>query len=129
MTEIISLDEKKEKMLEEMIDNFLQDYPWFNRRLTNMDPEHRDAVGILLETHPHMMLHLKTIFDKNLTEDGWEMIKEGHWRVTRAEQTLMGALAIPEDGQTMHITDFVKGSGIIGLDGVELDSVSKIDRS
>jgi len=125
MTEIISFDKKKDELLEEIITNFLDDYPWFNRRLNNMEPEHRDAVGILLETHPHIMYHLKGIFDKNLDEDGWDMKVEGEWTVTRAEQTLMGTLAIMSNDDTLHITDYVKGSGIIGLDGLEIDSTIK----
>ena len=121
MTEILKFDKNKEEMVEQIISNFLSDYPWFERRLCNMDEEHRTAVGILLETNPRLMIHLKEIFDKNL-DDGYEMIKKGYWRVTRAEQTLMGALGIPSDGDTMLIQDFKSGSGIIGLDGVEIDS-------
>jgi len=121
MTEILKFDKNKEELVEEIISNFLSDYPWFERRLCNMDEEHRTAVGILLETNPRLMIHLKEIFDKNL-DDGYEMIKKGYWRVTRAEQTLMGALGIPSDGDTMLIQDFKSGSGIIGLDGVEIDS-------
>lgn len=124
MTDLLKFDKKKEDLVEEIISNFLEDYPWFERRLANMDPEHRDAVGILLETNPRLMIHLKAIFDKNL-DDGYEMIKKGYWRVTRSEQTLMGALGIPSDGDTLLLQDFKSGSGIIGLDGVELDSVSK----
>lgn len=121
MTDLLKFDKKKEDLVEEIIDNFLTDYPWFERRLANMDEEHRDAVGILLETHPRLMIHLKEIFDKNL-DDGYEMIKKGYWRVTRSEQTLMGALGIPSDGDTLLLQDFKSGSGIIGLDGVEIDS-------
>jgi len=124
MTDLLKFDKKKEDLVEEIISNFLEDYPWFERRLANMDPEHRDAVGILLETNPRLLIHLKEIFDKNL-DDGYEMIKKGYWRVTRSEQTLMGALGIPSDGDTLLLQDFKSGSGIIGLDGVELDSVSK----
>jgi len=125
MTEIISFDKKKDELLEEIISNFLENYPWFNRRLANMDPEHRDAVGILLETNPQIMYHLKVIFDKNLDEDGFDMKKEGEWFVTREEQTLMGVLAIMSEDDVLHITNYIKGSGILGLDGVEIDSVIK----
>ena len=123
MTDLIQFDKKKEDIIEEIISNFLTDYPWFERRLTNMDPEHRDAVGILLETNPRLLVHIKAIFDKNLDAEGFDMLKPGYWRVTRSEQTLMGALGIPSDGDTLLLQDFKSGSGIIGLDGVEIDSV------
>ena len=125
MTEIISFDEKKEKIIEDMITQFLCDYPWFERRLNNMSTEHRDAVGILIENHPQILYHLKEIFDVNLDEDGFDYKEMNVWYVTREQQTLLGVLALPYDDDTLNITNYVKGSGIIGLDGVEIDSTAK----
>jgi len=120
MTKIIA--DANQELLEEVITNFMNAYPWFSHRISNMEQEHRDAIGILLETHPDLMSHLKTVFDRNLTEDGFEMKEEGHWYVTRSQYTLLGFLSIMSDGDELHLLDYKKSSGIIGLDGVELDS-------
>jgi len=123
MTKIIK--DKNEDLLEETIGNFLDAYPWLERRLNNMDQEHRDAVGILLETHPALMFHLKDVFDNNLDECGFDLKEEGRWYITREQYTMLGMLGLPNEGDELCLTNYKKGSGIIGLDGVELDSTQK----
>lgn len=108
--------------LEEVISNFLNEYFWFSKRISNMDNEHRDAVGILLETHPEIMLHLKKIFDRNLDEDSVEMKEKGVWKVTHEEYILLGLLGVPEDDDDIIIYNYKKGSGILDASGVEYDS-------
>ncbi len=114
--------DKNQELLEQVITNFMIAYPWFDRRLTNMDQEHRDAVGILLETHPNIMYHLIEVFDRNLDEDRFELKEDGHWYLTREEYTMFGMLGIMSDGDELHLLNYKKGSGVIGLDGVEMDS-------
>lgn len=120
MTKIIG--DESQPLIEETIDLFLNKYYWMHKRLVEMDQAHRDAVGILLETHPSFMNHLQEIFDRNLDECGSSLKEEGHWYVKRDEYVLMGTLGIPSDGDELHLLDFKPGSGIIGLDGTEFDS-------
>ena len=120
MTKIIA--DANQSLLEEVITNFLNKYPWVDRRLMNMDQEHRDAIGILLENHPDIIYHLVEIFDRNLDEDGFDMKEDGHWYVTREQYTLLGWLSLMSDGDELHLLNYKKGSGIIGLNGVEMDS-------
>lgn len=114
--------DKNQEKLEEVIDTFLNEYFWFQKRLSNLDSEHRDAVGILLETHPHLMLYLKKIFDRNLDETATKLKKEGTWKVSHEEYVLMGMLGIPEDDDDIVIYNYRHGSGIVGLNGVEYDT-------
>ena len=123
MTQIIA--DANQGKLEEVIDTFMNEYLWFQRRLSNVDQEHRDAVGILLETHPHIMLHLKTIFDRNLNETGFDKKYDNKWYLTHEEYVLMGMLGIPNDEDDIIIHDYKEGSGIISLRGEEYDSTLK----
>lgn len=120
MTNIIG--DESQPLIEETIDLFLENYYWMHKRLVEMDIEHRDAVGILLETHPAFMTHLQKIFDRNLDECGSNLKEEGHWYLMRDEYVLMGTLGIPAEDDEVHLLDYKPGSGIIGLDGVEFDS-------
>ena len=120
MTNIIGEDDQP--LIEETIDLFLNNYYWMHKRLIDMDQEHRDAVGILLETHPSFMTHLMKIFDRNLDERGSNMKEDGHWYLMRDEYVLMGTLGIPSEGDEIHLLDYKPGSGIIAIDGVEFDS-------
>lgn len=121
----MNITKNEQQILEELIDNFLKTYIWLDVRLTSMTQEHRDAVGLLLEKHPGFLFHLKNIFDKNLNEDGTNLKKEDTWYCTREEATLMAALGIPYEDDEIVFTNYVKGSGIIGLDGLEMDSAIK----
>ncbi len=112
----------KRDLIEEIIGNFLSVYPWFERRLVRMDEAHRNAIGVLMEEHPSVIPHIMGMLDKNLDEDKFDMLTEGKWQITQAEYVLVGMLALLDDGDEVEITDYVKGSGIIGLDGNELDS-------
>jgi hypothetical protein len=117
--------DKNQSLLEEVMNNFMNRFQWFERRLNNMEEEHRMAVGILLENHPDIMGHLITIFERNLDEDGFDMKEQGHWYVTREEYTLIGLLSLMSDGDELHLLNYKKGSGIIGLNGIEMDSSLK----
>ena len=116
------ISDKGQEQLEQVIETFLNEYFWFQKRLSNLDEEQRTAVGILLETHPHLMLHLKKVFDRNLDETATKMKEDGVWRVTHEEYVLLGMLCVPQDEDDIIIYDYKKGSGIISTKGVEYDS-------
>jgi len=122
MTKIIG--DESQPLIEETIELFLNNYYWMHKRLVEMDQQHRDAVGILLETHPSFMIHLQKIFDRNLDERGSDLKEKGHWYITRDEYVLMGTLGIPSEDDELHLLDYKQGSGIIGLNGVEFDSTT-----
>ncbi len=122
MTKIIG--DESQPLIEETIELFLNNYYWMHKRLVEMDQQHRDAVGILLETHPSFMIHLQKIFDRNLDECGSDLKEKGHWYITRDEYVLMGTLGIPSEDDELHLLDYKQGSGIIGLNGVEFDSTT-----
>lgn len=113
---------KHQELVEEVISNFMVRYPWFERRLINMDDDHRTAIGVLLEQNPSIIGHLSVILNKNLCEDGWELKKENKWTLTHSEYLLLGMMAVMGDGDELFITDYKEGSGIIGPDGYEYES-------
>lgn len=115
------IDDKKQALLEEVIDNFLSKYTWMDIRLINMSQEHRDAIGVLLDHHPQFLFHLKKIFDDNLTEDGSALKKENTWIVTREEATLLAALALPYEDDEIVFTNYKEQSKIMNAKGEYFD--------
>jgi len=124
MTNNIKNFENKQNILEETINNFLDSYPWFERRLNNMSDDHRTAIGVLMEQTPGILFHLKVILDRNLDEDKFEMKVPNTWGLTHEEYVLSGLLSLMADNDEVIIYGYKKGSGIIGLDGKEFDATN-----
>lgn len=77
-------------------------YPWFDHRLLQLDIEHKQALFMLCEKVPSIVLHLDKLL-KTMTYSG---IEQRHcWHVSKKEFELLTMLALPSEDDLFIFTE------------------------
>ena len=95
-----------------IISHFKDNFKWFAERWSEMNIEHKQLFGKMIDSTPSLGFYLDKIFQDNLNEDG--DLPNEVWRVTSGEADLLLMLALPYDESEMVLKD---DTGILDASG------------